>query len=262
MLRYYPESRFGGFTDVDGTVVFYSRVNALLTPDATVVDIGCGRGRAVEDPVSFRRDLQIVRGKCASVIGIDPDPGARDNPIVDEFRQLKGERWPVEDDQADLCICDNVLEHVSDPEAFFGQCRRILRPGGHLCIRTPNRTSYFGLASSLLPNRFHAKVVSRLQQGRQGQDVFPVYYRCNTARAIRRMFRRHRFDGCAYGYEAEPSYAGPSGLLYALAALHRRLAPKAFGLALFAFAVKRPDDLPTEQEVESHALELVRASSP
>jgi len=28
--KHYPESRFGGFSDIDGTVTFYSRVNALL----------------------------------------------------------------------------------------------------------------------------------------------------------------------------------------------------------------------------------------
>ena len=38
--RFYPESRFGGFTDIDGTVAFYSRVNALVKPLYVVVDFG------------------------------------------------------------------------------------------------------------------------------------------------------------------------------------------------------------------------------
>ena len=238
--RFYPESSFGGFTDVDGTLVFYARVNALLTPETTVVDIGCGRGQAAEDPIPFRRDLQILRGKCARAIGIDPDPVGEQNPCVDEFRRMEGGLWPVGDGEVDLCLCDSVLEHVPDPDVFFGECHRVLRPGGYLCIRTPNRMSYFGLASRLLPNRLHARVLSRLQRGRESQDVFPTLYRCNTTRAIRRMLRKHGFDGCVYGYEAEPSYLGSSGILYALGVLHRRLAPGPFRLALFAFASKRP----------------------
>ena len=35
---FYPESKFGGFTDLDGTIRFYLRVNALLEPGFTVVD--------------------------------------------------------------------------------------------------------------------------------------------------------------------------------------------------------------------------------
>jgi len=30
METFYPESRFGGFTQIDGTVAFYSRVQALV----------------------------------------------------------------------------------------------------------------------------------------------------------------------------------------------------------------------------------------
>jgi len=49
--KWYPERRFGGFTHVDGTVVFYTRVNSLLDRSTVVLDMGCGRGVAAEDPV-------------------------------------------------------------------------------------------------------------------------------------------------------------------------------------------------------------------
>ena len=42
--RFYPESRFGGYSDIDGTVTFYGRVQALLQSDMVVLDVGCGRG--------------------------------------------------------------------------------------------------------------------------------------------------------------------------------------------------------------------------
>lgn len=41
MHIYYPESKFGEFTDIDGTIVFYTRVNALAQPSSVVLDLGC-----------------------------------------------------------------------------------------------------------------------------------------------------------------------------------------------------------------------------
>ena len=60
--RFYPESRFGGFTDIDGTVVFYLRVNSLINASSTVLDFGCGRGAYDEDTVR-------VGGSCVSSAG-------------------------------------------------------------------------------------------------------------------------------------------------------------------------------------------------
>ncbi len=41
-LRYFPESQFGGYSDIEKLVVFYLRVRSLLEPSFTVLDIGCG----------------------------------------------------------------------------------------------------------------------------------------------------------------------------------------------------------------------------
>ena len=87
---YYPECR-GGFSHVDGTIVFYARVNALLDPKGVVLDLGCGRGAHREDPSEFRRALRVVRGKVDTVIGLDVDPRAAENPFIDEFRLLESD---------------------------------------------------------------------------------------------------------------------------------------------------------------------------
>jgi hypothetical protein len=88
LTQSYPESHFGGFSDIDGTVVFYTRVNALLQPSFTVVDFGCGRGEHAEDPIPFRRNLRSLKGKVSRVIGIDVDDAGLLNPTVDEFRKF------------------------------------------------------------------------------------------------------------------------------------------------------------------------------
>jgi len=196
--RYYPECRFGGFTRIDGTIAFFVRVNALLQPDFTVLDVGCGRGEYVEDTNAYRKNLRILKDKVQRVIGIDVDEADRENPCIDEFRRIEGERWPLDDQTADMIVCDNVVEHVPDPDAFFEECRRVLKPGGTLCVRTPNVRSYFGIASRLIPSRKHSAVLDRVQDERKEEDVFPTFYRCNTRGCLKRMMERHGFDACVF----------------------------------------------------------------
>jgi SAM-dependent methyltransferase len=235
--RYYPESRFGGYTDLDGTVLFHSRVNSLVRPADVVVDIGCGRGQHRDDPVELRRRLKTLRGKCQRVIGIDVDPNARDNPFVDEFRliPMATMEFPVAAETADLCVSDYVLEHVRDPAKFLSECHRILKPGGYLCLRTTNVASYVGLAALLTPNRLHARIVEWAQRGREAKDVFPTQYRANTRRRLARALLNAGFDHCVYAHDPEPSYLSRWPAAYFLGVMSQRYAPRAFGPALFAF---------------------------
>jgi len=237
-LRHYPESSFGGFTDIDGTMAFYSRVNALVDASSVVLDIGCGRGEYQEDEVAIRRDLRILRGKGRKVIGIDVDSVAAGNPYIDEFFPIEGERWPVPDSSIDLCVGDFVIEHVANPDVFFSEISRVLSPGGHVCLRTSNVLSYVGLASRAIPNKSHAKVLSKVQTQRAEEDVFPTVYKCNTVWKLRRLLKKHNLVGCAYGYEAEPSYLSFSRLAYFLGVVHQKLAPNFLKCSLFCFGEK------------------------
>ena len=235
---FFPESSYGGFTNIDGTIHFYLRVNALLESTFTVLDIGCGRGIYQYDPCRIRRELRTLKGKCHRVIGIDINRSAASNAFLDEFRLINSDRWPLEDACADLLICDQVLEHVGKPEAFFSECRRILRVGGYFCFRTANGLGYIALMGKLLPNHYHTKVLARVQSKCECEDVFPTYYRCNTIRKIRRYMKNAGFDGCVYTYEAEPSYLEFSKFAYWLGTLHQKYAPKALKLSIFGFTRK------------------------
>lgn len=233
---FYPESAFGGFTDIDGTVVFYARVNALIQPSSVVVDFGCGRGSHSEDPIVFRRNLRCLRGKVARVIGLDVDNAAARNPTIDEFHLIgPKETWPLEGGSCDVVVCDYVIEHLAQPETLFAEAKRVLRNGGYLCVRTANSLSYVGLISRVMPNRYHKSVLEKAQSARKEQDVFPTVYRCNTIPRLRRQMNKYGFFSVVYGYEAEPRYLNFSKIAYGVGVLHQRLAPSFFGPSVFAF---------------------------
>jgi SAM-dependent methyltransferase len=235
----YPESEFGGFTRLDGTIQFYARVRALLRPESTVLDIGCGRGRAAEDDCEFRRSLRDLREDGRRVIGIDVDPNARANPTIDEFALITSLRhWPIDDGAIDLAFCDYVIEHVDDPKTFFAEWRRVLKPGGYACLRTPNATSYIAVISRIIPNRFHGKVVGFSHADRKSEDVFPTYYCCNTRRKLMKLFRSYGFQGCIYNVESEPNYLRFSRIAYRLGAIVHRYLPQTFQSTLLGFARK------------------------
>jgi SAM-dependent methyltransferase len=239
MEIFYPESRFGGFSQVDGTIGFYTRVQALAGPTSVVVDFGCGRGAYANDPLPIRRELRVLKGKAGRVIGLDASPAGQENPFLDEFHCLEGASWPLADSSADLCVCDNVLEHLPEPATFFAEASRVLKPGGVVCIRTPNQWNYIALLSRLIPNRAHARVLGRAKPGLAEQDIFPTLYRCNSLPQMRRALAKSGFDAVVYGYEAEPSYLSFSRAAYALGVLHQKIAPGFFKAAIFAFGRKR-----------------------
>ena len=239
--KFYPETRFGGFTDIDGTLAFFNRVNALLDPSFVVLDLGCGRGVSDEDPVPYRKNLTVLKGKVAKVIGIDVDQNAQDNPFLDEFHLIQGDTWPIESNSIDFIICEAVLEHIEKPVLFFREIRRVLKNGGYLCLRTPNRWSYIALAATIIPNKYHSKVTSFVQDNRKEEDVFPTLYRCNSVRKLKSIMETQGFDCTVYTYEAEPSYLSFSTIAYFFGVLHQRFAPSFLKPVIFAFGRIKKD---------------------
>lgn len=50
-----------------------------------------------------------------------------------------GRRLPFCDGAFDGAVCIEVLEHVSGAEAVLSELRRVVRPGGSLCVAVPTR---------------------------------------------------------------------------------------------------------------------------
>ena len=62
----------------------------------------------------------------------------------------------------------------------------MLRPGGWLAARTPNKWGMIGIGARAVPNDLHTRVLRRLQPDRKAEDVFPVRYQMNTRKDLRR----------------------------------------------------------------------------
>ncbi|HEY2165754.1 MAG TPA: class I SAM-dependent methyltransferase [Jatrophihabitantaceae bacterium] len=220
----------------DSLVPFLATAQLLAADASVVVEVGCGRGAMVA--AGNPRPFQDLRGPGRQVIGIDIDPAGKQNPALDEFRLIEGDRWPLSDGEADLAVSDWTLEHVENPTAFVAELTRVLRPGGAFVARTVSRHSLLSLASRSVPNAKHARVLEKIQPGREARDVFPTMYRMNTRRDLAALLDRE-FEWTVAHRGGLHHYAHPwPRLARAIAVVEPRL-PQTLRTTLVIYARKR-----------------------
>jgi SAM-dependent methyltransferase len=188
-----------------------------------LLDAGCGRH------LRFCREL----APTARVVGIDLervfDTDNRNAPFA-----VCGnvEMLPLQSGYFDLIISRSVVEHLSDPVRTFREFSRVLRPGGHVIIITPNKYDYVSVIAALTPYRFHRFIVSRLFRI-PPEDVFPTRYRANTIRALRAAIRAAGMNECELDtINHYPAYLMFSPLLFRLGVFYERLTSIAWLRAL------------------------------
>lgn len=93
-------------------------------------------------------------------VNCDMYPG---EPVDEVFNAC--DKWPFQDDAAELVYASHVLEHLPDPRAFFRECWRVLRDGGQVVLRVPygsHRSAWWDL-EHIRP--WHAETFCFLQPG-------------------------------------------------------------------------------------------------
>ena len=89
-----------------------------------LLDVGCG-----SKPYRELFDT-------ADYVGLDIDsPVTRTRGVADVL--YDGRSFPFEDGRFQSVLCNQVLEHVFEPDVFVGEIRRVLRPGGMLLLTVP-----------------------------------------------------------------------------------------------------------------------------
>jgi len=239
-LHMLPEVSAGGFSRHDGTVEFYLRVNALVDTRSVVLDYGAGRGKYTEDAVKFRRNLQQLHGKAKRVIGVDVDAAVTENPNLDEAHVVApSDRLPIGNATVDMIVSDFTFEHIKDPSWTAAELTRVLRPGGWICARTPNKWGTIAVPARLVPNRLHDLVLRRVQPQKEARDTFPTFYRLNDAAALHKYFPTRAFRHCSYTHDSEPAYVGRSATAWSLFFALAAVTPSPFRSMLLVFIQKR-----------------------
>jgi ubiquinone/menaquinone biosynthesis C-methylase UbiE len=99
-----------------------------LSTGATVVDVGCGTGRAAAE----------LAGRGARAIGVDLDPAmltaARDRFPELDLRAADAADLPLGDGEAQGYRADKVYHVLPDPSAALVEARRVLAPGGRIVL--------------------------------------------------------------------------------------------------------------------------------
>lgn len=152
-------------------------IEAHLCPEDVLLEAGCGRRAEV---------LRKFQGKARRLIGVDPVAFEPD-PELAELELVQGDiaNTGLPTASVDIAISRALMEHLSDPRSAMAEIHRVLKPGGHYISLLPNLGDYGSVVAKMVPNRFHPRIV-KLVEGRDIQDTFPAYFRCNTKGSLQK----------------------------------------------------------------------------
>ena len=144
---------------------------AGLRHGMAVLDVATGTGLVA-------REALVLAGQ-GNVTGLDPSAG-----MLVEAGQLGiplvralGERLPYRDASFDMVSMGFALRHVADLEALFAEMRRVLRPGGKVCVLEITKPRGAWVTWSL--RNFMTRVVpalSRLTGRKVGPELMRFYW--------------------------------------------------------------------------------------
>jgi len=208
---------------VDGTTRYRDLIRAELRRDAVIVDIGAGRGNS----------RTAVTDHARLAIALEPSNAIVSNQVAHARVKANGYALPFRDQTVDGVTLDYVVEHLEEPSTLFAEVRRVLKAGGKMILRTPNRFHYVTCGASLTPQWFHDRVVHRLRADNGSEPLWPTYYRANSPRRLRELLHQCGFRVSIQMVEAEPSYLAFAAPAFLIGVGYERLVNSTETLAIF-----------------------------
>ena len=214
------------------TEVYESLIRQHLRPGQRVLDLGCGRGGAMEQ----------LGAAGTHPLGFDPDHRSLvEHRLPDLPRAVAtADALPLPAASLDLVLCAWVLEHLPDPARAFGEIGRALRPGGALVFLAPGAYSPAALLNRMLGSL--QRWLVPLIYGRAEADAFPVVYRANTRGRLDRLARAAGLVPQAFRHIEDPTYFAFHPLLFRLNAAVCRLLPRGMAEHIAGVYVKPGGD--------------------
>jgi 2-polyprenyl-3-methyl-5-hydroxy-6-metoxy-1,4-benzoquinol methylase len=166
---------------LDGARCFIdSYARALIKEGTVLYDVGGGKHPflSVEEKKSLRikvHGLDIDAQELASA----PAESYDDTTCTDICGY-------VGKADADLVICQAVLEHVPNTEAAMGSIASVLKPGAAAALFVPCRNAWYARLNLLLPQQWKRRLLFAIYPDTKTKQGFPAYYdRCTPAEFIR-----------------------------------------------------------------------------
>lgn len=164
-------------------------LKSVIFPGAAWLDLGCGHQIFPTYMSSSEGEEHELVRRCRLAVGLDYSPEG-----LKRHRSLRAgavgdiERLPFDEDTFDVVSANMVMEHIAHPRTAVAEIRRILRPGGIFLFHTINALNYTFLLAKSVPQGLKNKLIWLLE-GRKEEDIFPVFYRFNTARQLQSLLR-------------------------------------------------------------------------
>jgi 2-polyprenyl-6-hydroxyphenyl methylase/3-demethylubiquinone-9 3-methyltransferase len=167
---------------LDGNTHFVREfVNPYLSSGKVIYDVGGGGSPLISADLKKRLQLRVV--------GLDVDPrqlqfapeGAYDETICANVTTYKGKK------DADIVICQAVLEHVEDTHAAIRAICSILKPGGVALIFVPSRNALYSRLNLILPDSLKRALLYYVYPHTRERQGFRAYYNRCTPHDIRKL---------------------------------------------------------------------------
>ena len=127
------------FADDRGRLVAAILRQFAVIKGKTILDYGCGDG-------GTSRTLARLGAKVTAV-DIKPEIKQVFQNSDVKFYNAQNEELYFKNQEFDIIILQDVLEHVPNPEKLINQSKEVLRPHGLIYISTPNRFSLLNITS-------------------------------------------------------------------------------------------------------------------